>query len=208
MPLADASIERGQELFELNVWAVLRVTQAFLPLLMKSTHGMIVNNTSVGSVVSTPLLGLYNASKAAVASMTAALRLELQPFGIKVIEMKTGAVKSRFFHNQKLSSGDTASSGTKLPTNTIYAPARADIEAILDGAAIEPLMIESDVWAKTVVGDLLKTSPPPVVWRGGNATMVRISAFAPQWMLDRLLKGVGGMDVVEKRLKEQKQKNM
>ena len=211
MPLADASIDKGRELFELNVWAVLRVTQAFLPLLMKSAHGgMIVNNTSIGSVVSTPLLGVYNASKAAVASMTAALRLELQPFGIKVIDMKTGAVKSQFFQNQKLSSSNnnTASAGTKLPANTIYAPARADIERILDGAGIEPTMVESDVWAKAVVRDLLGTSPAPVIWRGGSATMVRLSAFLPQWVLDRLLKQIGGIDIVEKRLKEQKQKSL
>ena len=210
MPLADASIEKGRELFELNVWAVLRVTQAFLPLLMKSTHGgMIVNNTSIGSVVSAPLLGVYNASKAAAASMTAALRLELQPFGIKVIDMKTGAVKSQFFQNQKLSSNNnTASAGTKLPANTMYAPARADIERILDGAGMEPTMVESDVWAKAVVRDLLGTSPAPVIWRGGNATLVRFSTFLPQWVLDRLLKQVGGIDIVEKRLKEQKQKSL
>src|SRR5262245_40274543 len=51
MPLVDASLDDARKLFDLNVWAVLAVTQAFLPFLLKSDHGgMIVNNTSMLSV--------------------------------------------------------------------------------------------------------------------------------------------------------------
>jgi 1-acylglycerone phosphate reductase len=47
-------------------------------------------------IAGVPLQGIYNASKAAAASLTKTLRLELEPFGIKVVDMKTGAVKSEF----------------------------------------------------------------------------------------------------------------
>jgi 1-acylglycerone phosphate reductase len=54
---------------------------------------MIINHTSLASVAAVPLQGIYNASKAAAASLTETLRLGLQPFGIKVVDMKTGAVR-------------------------------------------------------------------------------------------------------------------
>ena len=50
------------------------------------------------------MLGVHNASKAAAITITGNLRLELDPFGIKVVELRTGAVKSEFFNNQNLKS--------------------------------------------------------------------------------------------------------
>jgi len=61
---------------------------------MKSTHGgMVVNNTACSSLTAgaLPFSGAYNASKAAAANLTEVLRLELEPFGIKVINLITGA---------------------------------------------------------------------------------------------------------------------
>ncbi|KAL2851500.1 hypothetical protein BJY01DRAFT_232920 [Aspergillus pseudoustus] len=53
MPLMDVNIAKARELFDLNVWSVLNVTRAFLPLLMESPHeygGLVVNNTACASV--------------------------------------------------------------------------------------------------------------------------------------------------------------
>lgn len=63
MPLVDADINEGRKVFDLNVWAVLGVTKAFLPLLLKSStskHGgaIIANNTSIVSVIPTPFAGV------------------------------------------------------------------------------------------------------------------------------------------------------
>ena len=60
---------------------------------------MIVNNTSIVSVIPFPFQGVYNASKAALASLTDTLRLELSPFDIDVVDLKTGVVKTQFFDN-------------------------------------------------------------------------------------------------------------
>src|SRR2546423_2589153 len=133
MPLSDASLDESRRLFELNVWSVLAVTQAFLPLLLESkTGGMVVNNTSIASVMPNPMAGIYNMSKAAAAMMTDNLRLELAPFGIKVIDLKTGAVKSNFFDNQP--GGAQAS----LPEGSIYMPAREAVEKSMRGGAVSP----------------------------------------------------------------------
>jgi 1-acylglycerone phosphate reductase len=66
MPVSDLSIPEAKMLFDLNVWSYLTVTQAFLPLLLKS-KGMIVNQTSVVSSTALPFQSAYNASKATMA---------------------------------------------------------------------------------------------------------------------------------------------
>jgi 1-acylglycerone phosphate reductase len=101
-PLVDASILEGKKIFDLNVWANLATVQAFLPLLLKSTHGgVIVNHTSIAAALSPPFMALYGASKAAMSMMTTSLRLELSPFGIKVVEILSGAVKSKINSNEQ-----------------------------------------------------------------------------------------------------------
>jgi NAD(P)-dependent dehydrogenase (short-subunit alcohol dehydrogenase family) len=64
--------------------------------LTKSSHGaLVVNNTACASVTAGAMsfLGAYNASKAAAASLAEVLRLELEPFDIRVVNLMTGAVR-------------------------------------------------------------------------------------------------------------------
>ncbi|KAK2606507.1 hypothetical protein N8I77_005250 [Diaporthe amygdali] len=80
MPAADADITTGKQIFDLNLWAPLAVTQAFMPLLLASTHGAIVANHTSGTVTfHFPFQRIYSASKAALATLTDNMRLELQP---------------------------------------------------------------------------------------------------------------------------------
>ncbi|THC93074.1 hypothetical protein EYZ11_007440 [Aspergillus tanneri] len=97
MLLMDMDIAKSRELFDLNVWLLISVTRAFLPLLeLIQPHGMAVNNTACTSLTAgtMPFSGAYNASKVAAASLTEDLRLELQPFRIKMIDM-IGEAKER-----------------------------------------------------------------------------------------------------------------
>lgn len=195
MPLMDVDISKARDLFELNVWSVLAVTKAFVPLLLKSPHGTVVNNTSVVSLIPTPASGIYTMSKAAAAMMTDVLRLELAPFGLKVVELKTGAVKSNFFNNQD---GGTE---VKLPESSMYLPAREPIEHHMGGEELFKSGITSDVWAKQVAGDLLSSSPPRRIWRGGDAWLVWfMRRFAPIDALDSFLNKSSGMNALRQAL--------
>ncbi|GCE18043.1 SDR family oxidoreductase [Dictyobacter kobayashii] len=78
MPLEDI---RAQ--FELNVFAQVAVTQAFLPLL-KVARGKIIFVSSISGRISVPVTGVYSASKYALEALGDALRLELAPFGVRV----------------------------------------------------------------------------------------------------------------------------
>jgi 1-acylglycerone phosphate reductase len=103
MPLMDISLPVAQSLFSLNVWSYIAISQAFLPLLFSSTahvgghQPMIVNHTSVVSIIPNAHAGVYHASKATSAMLADTLRLEMKPFGIRVVEIKTGGVRSNFF---------------------------------------------------------------------------------------------------------------
>jgi NAD(P)-dependent dehydrogenase (short-subunit alcohol dehydrogenase family) len=76
--------------FDLNVIAQVAVTQAVMPLL-KAARGTIVNVSSVGGRMTTPLLGAYSASKFALEAISDALRVELAPFGVKVAVIEPGS---------------------------------------------------------------------------------------------------------------------
>lgn len=193
MPISDLSIPEAKKLFDLNVWACLAVTQAFLPLLIKS-KGMVVNNTSVGSLFCMPFQSAYNASKAAMAMFSDTLRLELEPFGVKVVDLKTGGVLSNFLENKH--------AGTKqiLPQGSIYEPARNTIEDVLRGEDYKQKMGPAEQWAKDVAKDLLRKKPPSYVWRGDGAGMVRWLLCLPYGTLDGFLKKLTKLDVVEKTL--------
>jgi len=85
-----------RELFDTNVFGLLAVTRAFLPAMRERGQGRVVNVGSIMGRVAMPLLGAYNASKHAVAGITDALRMELAPFGITVVLVEPGAVRTGF----------------------------------------------------------------------------------------------------------------
>ncbi len=97
--IEDVPLDRWRRQFEVNLFGTVAVTQAALPLLRESSDARIVNVSSTVAYVTTPLMGVYNASKYAVRSMSAALRMELRGWGIPVIEVEPGAIASRFREN-------------------------------------------------------------------------------------------------------------
>jgi NAD(P)-dependent dehydrogenase (short-subunit alcohol dehydrogenase family) len=98
----DTSVEEAKHLFETNFFGVVRVCRAVLPALRAQGSGLIVNVSSLGGLVTIPFQGFYSASKYALESMSDALRMELAPFGIRVVllepgDFKTGFTDSRIF---------------------------------------------------------------------------------------------------------------
>ena len=195
IPLADADIEQGRKLFDLNVWSALAVTQAFLPLALKAEKGMIVNVTSLSAAVRSPYVGIYSASKCALSAISETLRTELAPFGVKVVDLRSGTVKTNFYTN--LANG----AQPKLPADSIYKPIKAEVETFLTGVEFHKSEVDRDTWAAQVVGDLLRSSPPARVWRGGDSWMIWFAtSFLPLTFLDSMLEKMGSLDVLKKKL--------
>jgi 1-acylglycerone phosphate reductase len=195
MPVSDVFIPEAKKLFDLNVWSYIAMTQAFLPLLLKS-KGMIVNQTSVGSVAVLPFQSVYTASKAAIAMFSNSMRLELDAFGITVVDLKTGVVRSNLIKNQKEVNQPT------LPEGSIYEPAREIVNTALRQEGFADSGMPAEQWAKLIVRDLLKKNPPPVIWRGESASLARVAAMLPFGILDRTIKKITGLDAVEQIIRK------
>jgi len=80
-----------QEIFDVNVFGQIAVSQAFLPLIRRA-RGRVVNISSVGAHIAIPFGGLLNASKSAFGLFSDALRLELHPFGVRVCVIEPGSI--------------------------------------------------------------------------------------------------------------------
>ncbi|OIW26220.1 short-chain dehydrogenase/reductase [Coniochaeta ligniaria NRRL 30616] len=155
MPFADTPTADLRRIMEVNVIGVWAVTRAFLPLLLE-VKGLVANLGSINQVFCPPFLAAYNASKAAIEAMGRTLRRELAPFGVRVVTLKTGSVRSGLFDN---------AAPTVLPEQSLYAPLRDWIES--RGFSASARFMEVEDYAEAVVTDLLKDSVQPVIWRGG-----------------------------------------
>ena len=196
MPVVDVDIDEVREVFELNVFSIIRVTRAVLPLLLKSgCDPLVVNNTSgVGLLgCGIPFQGGYSASKAAAMSLTESLRIELAPFGIRVLNLVTGGVSSTFFQN---------SNDAKLPADSMYNLAKQAIEAPMNGNQPGMNRVDSTTWAELVAKDLSQRRPPHMIYRGSQATTARFVSLLPIGTMDGTLKKMSGINVLEQKIQE------
>ena len=92
-PIEYATADEIRRTFEVNTFGQIAVTQVFLPLIRRA-RGRIVNITTVGVHIPIPFGALLNASKSAFSTFNDSLRLELHPFGIRVIAIEPGAIKT------------------------------------------------------------------------------------------------------------------
>jgi len=106
--IEDTTVDEARALFETNFFGVLRVCRAVLPTLRAQKSGLIVNISSLAGLVTVPFQGFYSASKYALESMSDALRMELQPFGVCVALLEPGDFKTAFTDSRAFSaaSGD------------------------------------------------------------------------------------------------------
>lgn len=189
MPIVDVNIAEAKKIFDLNVWSHIAVTQAFTPLLLRS-KGMIVNQTSVGGSTTIPFQAVYNASKAAMIMFSDTLRLELQPFGITVIDLRTAVIRTNLIRNMR------EEKKPSLPKGSIYEPAREVVEKALRQEQFDDAGMPAEKWSKLIVQDLMKKKPSPVIWRGESAWLTWFGTVLPFGTLDNFIKKLTGMDVV------------
>ena len=107
----DLSVEELKAQFETNFFGAIRVMKAVLPTMRKQRRGTIVNVSSVGGLVGIPLNSAYISSKFALEGFSESMQYELEEFGIKVILIEPGVVKTNFFENSKAAK-NTASSNS------------------------------------------------------------------------------------------------
>ncbi|KAK6827481.1 hypothetical protein PG987_010822 [Apiospora arundinis] len=166
MPILDEDLEVMRDLFETNFYGPIALTQAFAPLLIES-KGMAAYITSISGYVNTPYMGTYAASKRSLEIVAETLRLELAPFGVGVLEVVTGGVKTN---------GQTYFGDFKLPSDSLYKSQEPLIASRAQGHDNLPRM-ETLEYAAAVVDEINKRTTGRF-WYGSAADWVRSSTTA------------------------------
>jgi short-subunit dehydrogenase len=182
-PMQHLSIEEFQMQFDINVFGVQRVTQAFLPLLGASfateikQKGMIINISSISSMVTTPFLGAYSASKIALEYWSDALRRELSIYGIRVVNILPGPVKTEIW--------DKARADMNLYPDTDYAPLLNKNKAMIDKS--EQMGIPATEVAIFIDKIFQKRNPLTRYIIAPNRWLVKFASILPHRLVDKML---------------------
>src|SRR6266498_5826367 len=104
-----STMQDAKAQLETNFFGAVRIIKAVLPIMRSQHRGVIVNVTSMGGRVAIPFDSFYHASKFALEGLSESLRYEIEPFGVKIVLIEPGAVKSDFWKNIKLT-GNTEGS--------------------------------------------------------------------------------------------------
>ena len=94
----DATIQRQ---FETNVFGLMRVTRAAIPLMRRQQGGTPVQVSSMGGRATFPLYSIYHATKWAVEGFSESLAFEMRPFGIRVRIVEPGAIRTEFYDRSR-----------------------------------------------------------------------------------------------------------
>src|SRR3954452_3613749 len=112
-PIEVLEIADWRRQLEVNVLGQVQVTRALLPALLRA-RGRVINMSSIGGLIASPLFGPYSASKFAIEAFTDVLRREVGPFGIRVVAIEPGVIatpiwdKGRAEAIERVSSADPA----------------------------------------------------------------------------------------------------
>lgn len=171
VPALDVEIDEIRATFEANLFGVMRMCQAFAPLLIEA-KGTIVQIGSLAGKMPYVFGSVYNASKAALHSYSDTLRVELAPFDVKVVVAVTGGVKSNIARTHRT-----------LPPTSLYLPiAKAYEERLVHSQANG---MPNEQYAASLVSQLVNQPKKDTIWEGGKAWLVWfVSSFLPRWVLD------------------------
>jgi short-subunit dehydrogenase len=100
--LEDLSMDEIKTQFETNLFGAIRVMKAVLPTMRKQQGGTIVNISSIGGRVALPLCPAYHGTKFALEGVSESMRFETDSFGIKVILVEPGTIRSNLLKNVKV----------------------------------------------------------------------------------------------------------
>jgi NAD(P)-dependent dehydrogenase (short-subunit alcohol dehydrogenase family) len=188
--LEDVPLDEGRRQFEVNVFGLARLTQLALPTMRSQRSGRIVNITSIGGKIGEPFGSWYHATKFAVEGLSDSLRMELRPFGIDVVIIEPGAIKTEW-------NGIAREGLLKYSGNTAYADGARQHARLLASADQGTLPSAPDVVARTIVKSVLAARPKTRYATGGGAGTV---LFMRRWLSDR------GFDALLRLASKQAQK--
>jgi NAD(P)-dependent dehydrogenase (short-subunit alcohol dehydrogenase family) len=174
--LEDVPLSEARRQLEVNVFGLARLCQLVLPMMRAQKSGKIVNITSIGGKIWEPFGAWYHATKFAVEGLSDCLRMEVAPFGIDVIIVEPGAIRTEW-------SGIAVDSLRQASGKTAYAPYALQHAKMIDNSMKSSMASEPSVVANEIVKASKASSPKTRYAVGGGARMI---LFMRSILSDRL----------------------
>ena len=142
----DLSLDEIKTQYETNVFGLIRTTQSVLPIMRKQRSGLIVNISSGAGRFGFPTGSAYVSTKFAVEGLTESMSYELEPFGIKVILIEPGVIKTNFFNSSVLAK---KSQDPNSPYATLMKGMEDSVDKMMDNASTPQYVAEVVLHAVT-----------------------------------------------------------
>lgn len=165
--LEDVTMKEAKYQFEVNLFGLARLIQLFLPTMRKKRSGKIINISSIGGEAGEPHGAWYHASKFALEGLSDSLRMELKQFGIDVVVIQPGGIKTEW--NRIARENLITTSG-----NTAYGELAQKHAKFLEVAGDGKLASNPIVIAKAIEKVILSKNPKPRIAVGGGAKIFKI----------------------------------
>lgn len=181
-PLELMRVGEIEQTFSVNVVGLLHVTQACLPLL-RAAQGTLINISSISGLIALPGVSVYAGSKHAVEAVTDSLRIELEPFGVKVVAIEPGGIRTPLW--QKGAARDAAMPDDAATTavRELYAP----LVKLLRKLNAKPGGLPPEDVAKVVIDALESSRPKNRYVVGNDAKALALLRRLPVALRDRAI---------------------
>jgi NAD(P)-dependent dehydrogenase (short-subunit alcohol dehydrogenase family) len=151
LPVEHANIDDWRRMFETNVFGVVALTSATIPVLRANQPSVVCTVTSSSIIAAVPFYSAYRASKAAVSAFDDSLRVEVAPFGIRVVEILPGPIDTDMFR---------LSTGEQEATRFADYRALADVAGSLRREHADPRVVDPSLAASAIVDAIVDTAGP------------------------------------------------
>lgn len=179
--LEDVPMDEARRQVEVNLFGLARLCQLAVPMMRAAAAGTIVNVSSIGGKFGEPFGSWYHATKFAVEGLSDCLRLELKPFGIRVVVIEPGAIRTEW-------SGIAHESLLERSGDGAYGPYARRHAAMLASADAGKFASPPEVVAQTIARAATSRNPRPRYATGGGAPFfLFLRSVLSDRLFDRLM---------------------
>ncbi len=174
--IEDVSMEEAKRQFEVNIFGLARITQLVLPGMRTNKEGRIINISSMGGKIYTPMGAWYHATKHALEGWSDSLLLELKNFGIDVVVIEPGGIKTPWGHIAAENLRKTSGTGA-------YSTMANEVAESMEKNYSGNSLTDVEVLGK-VIAEAATVNKPRIRYAKGY--MAKPAIFMRKWLGDRI----------------------
>jgi short-subunit dehydrogenase len=173
-PVEEVDMKDARYQFEVNLFGLAEITRLVLPQMRKQKSGLIINTSSMGGKIYTPMGAWYHATKHALEGWSDCLRLELKDFGIKVVVLEPGLIETGF----------GAGVQYHFPEGSVNGPYKGIIQPMFEAMSKGNLKgSDPSVIVKTI-RKIIRAKNPKTRYVAGK--MAKMTMFIRRWFGDKI----------------------